>query len=218
MTASAERGERHLWAPYVLRHEGLYYMFYCAGGTDGTRYRIHLATSPDLWTWARHPSNPLFEDGFDARDPFVLRVGGRWALYYTATSRPSGGHHVVAWRESEDLVHWGERKGNAFEHPKEGTFGGPTESPFVVEREGAYYLFIGPTGGYARIEGRYVEDGYVGTVVYRSEDPFRFRLEDRVGTIRAHAAEVVRDDDGRWYVTHCGWGQGGLFLAPLEWG
>ncbi len=33
----------------------------------------------------------------------------------------------------------------------------------------------------------------------------------------AHAAEVVRDIEGNWYVSHCGWGQGGVYLSPLYW-
>ena len=42
-------------------------------------------------TWARHPANPLVVDGYEARDPMVLRVGDRWVMYYTATSAPAGG-------------------------------------------------------------------------------------------------------------------------------
>ena len=37
----------------------------------------------------------------------------------------------------------------------------------------------------------------------------------RSATIDAHAAEVVVDERGDWWVTHCGWGQGGVSLAPL---
>ena len=33
----------------------------------------------------------------------------------------------------------------------------------------------------------------------------------------SHAAEVVRDLDGKWYVSRCGWGEGGVYLAPLVW-
>ncbi|MGB9147221.1 MAG: hypothetical protein WCC14_15440, partial [Acidobacteriaceae bacterium] len=51
-------GETVVWAPYVLRHDGLYWMFYCGGGESDTRYRINLATSPDLWSWTRSPANP----------------------------------------------------------------------------------------------------------------------------------------------------------------
>ena len=58
---------------------------------------------------------------------------------------------------------------------------------------------------------------YADTDVLRSKDPFHWNIEDKVGTIDAHASEVVRDERGRWYVSHCGWYQGGLYLAPLEW-
>jgi arabinan endo-1,5-alpha-L-arabinosidase len=42
-------------------------------------------------------------------------------------------------------------------------------------------------------------------------------MADRVGTLGVHAGEVVRDVDGRWYVSHCGWQRGGVYLAPLFW-
>lgn len=196
--------EQHLWAPHVVYHEGRYYMFYCAGDKDATKYKIQLATSTDLWTWERHPENPVVADGYHARDPFVLKAGDEWVMYYTANSEPSGGNHVVAYRTSKDLVHWGERQ-IAFTDPSVGKGGGPTESPFVVRRGDYYYLFIGPRGG------------YVGTDVFLSRDPFHWDIENKVGHIASHAAEVVRDKDGRWYVSHCGWGKGGVYLAPLYW-
>jgi hypothetical protein len=217
LTADFENhGEVHLWAPHVIEHDGLYYMFYCAGAAkgersqiDGENYRIHLATSSDLRHWTRHAANPLFVDGWDGRDPMVIRVGDpshaqEWVMYYTATSEPSGGNHVVAYRTSEDLIHWSER-GIAFTDPSRGRWGGPTESPFVVRRGEWYYLFIGP------------RQGYVGTDVFRSQDPLHFELTDKVGHIPSHAAEVVRDVDGAWYVSHCGWGQGGVYVAELRW-
>jgi beta-fructofuranosidase len=49
-----------------------------------------------------------------------------------------------------------------------------------------------------------------------SEDPLHFDLDDLVTTIDAHAAEVVIDVDGTTWVSHCGWGQGGVFLAPMS--
>ncbi|MGI6165834.1 MAG: family 43 glycosylhydrolase [Limnochordia bacterium] len=196
--------EVHLWAPHVVYHDGLYYMFYCAGDPDHTKYKIHLATSEDLWHWERHRANPLVVEGFDARDPMILKVGNEWVMYYTANSKPFGGNHVVAARTSKDLINWGERR-IVFTDPMEGTYGGPTESPFVVQRNGYYYLFIGPRGG------------YVGTDVFKSRNPFHWDLKDLVGHIPAHALEVIVDSDGHWYVSRCGWGQGGVELAPLFW-
>jgi len=196
--------ERHLWAPHIVYNQGTYYMFYCAGDVDPTKYKIHLATSTDLWKWERHPENPVVADGYHARDPFVLKMDDKWVMYYTATSEPSGGNHVVAYRISNDLIHWGDRH-IAYTDPSVGKGGGPTESPFVIRRNGYYYLFIGP------------REGYVGTDVFRSTDPFHWNIEDKVGHIASHAAEVVRDKDGKWYVSHCGWGKGGVYLAPLYW-
>lgn len=204
LSTDSAGGEAHLWAPYVIEHEGLYYMYYCAGGRTSHEYQIKLATSKDLYTWQRHPANPMMIDGFDARDPFILRIKDKWVMYYTATSDPKGGNHVVCSIESDDLIHWGNKK-TVFTDPEVGTWGGPTESPFVVQRGSYYYLSIGP------------RDGYRGTCVYRSQDPFQWTIEQEVGRINSHAAEFIRDKDGRWFVSHCGWGQGGVFLAPLIW-
>ena len=205
-TADPEAGETVLWAPHVVEHDERFWMFVCGGGggPDDGMFRIQLLTSPDGVTWSRHEANPLIIDGYHARDPMVLRVDDRWIMYYTATSDPAGGHHIVAAAESSDLVHWTGRHA-VFTSQKTGTWGGPTESPFVVERDGDYYLFIGP------------DPGYRGTRVIRSSDPLSFLAAGQVGHINAHAAEVVTDDAGQTWVTHCGWGEGGVWLAPLHW-
>jgi Glycosyl hydrolases family 32 N-terminal domain len=197
------QGEIHLWAPHVVRHRGLYYMFYAGGDADHARYRMQLATSRDLEHWTRHPGNPLFQDGFDARDPYVMRHRGRWVMYYTANSEPTGGRHIVAYRTSSDLIHWSGRR-VAYTDPRSGTFGGPTESPFVQRRGRDWYLFICCTNGYR------------DTKVLRSRDPLHFEPDALAGRIDSHAAEVVRDERGRWYVSSAGWGQGGVHLAPLD--
>jgi hypothetical protein len=199
---TAAPDETHIWAPHVIFANGRYYMFYSAGDGDPTTQRIRYATSPDLNTWTRRGT--ILIDGYAARDPMVVRDGSRWILYYTATTTPSGGNHIVAYRTSTDLVNWSAR-GVAFTHPAVGGAGGPTESPFVVFHNGWWYLFVCCDGPYD------------GTRVYRSHDPLHFEYVDLAGQIRAHAAEVVADTDGRSYLTHAGWGQHGIWLAPLNW-
>lgn len=196
--------ETHLWAPDVVFYNNLYYMFYCAGGADHTKYKINLATSPDLKVWTRSPRNPMVVDGFDARDPFLLRVKDKWVMYYCATSKPRRGNHVVAFVTSDDLLTWTNRS-IAFTDPSVGTGAGGTESPFVVQRGDSFYLFIGPRGGYD------------GTDVFVSNDPFHWDIANKVGHFAAHAAEVVRDKSGKWYISRAGWKRGGLYLAPLIW-
>jgi beta-fructofuranosidase len=209
LTADPDAGETHLWAPHVVAHDDRYWMFYCGGGVDETAYRIHLAVSEDCWAWTRHSANPLVADGFHARDPMILRVDDRWVLYYTATTAPSGGHFVVKAVESDDLLAWTEPR-VVYTDARAGTFGGTTESPFVVARDGRYYLFIGPDWGMN-------VTSYRTTRVLASDDPFHFEASGRVGTIASHAAEVVVDDDGTWWISHCGWSMGGVYLAPLHW-
>ncbi|MGA2914691.1 MAG: ADP-ribosylglycohydrolase family protein [Sedimentisphaerales bacterium] len=196
--------EEHLWAPDVIFHNGLYYMYYCAGDKNHSKYKIHLATSKNLYDWQRHPANPMVVDGFDARDPYILRLNDKWIMYYTATSKPTGGNHIVAAVTSTDLIHWKDKK-IVFTDPCVSTWGGPTESPTVIRRGKYYYLFIGP------------RDNYRGTCVYRSENPFEFKNKNLVAKINSHAAEVLRDTDGNWFISHCGWGQGGVYLATLKW-
>lgn len=192
-----------LWAPHVIRHEGTYYMFVCVGAPDNnhSRYRIQLLTSPDLKEWTRHPDNPMVVDGFDGRDPFVTRLGDQWVMYYTANSTPECGNHTVASVTSTNLVHWSNRR-TVFTHPRAGSFGGPTESPFVVRRGSNYYLFA-------------CDNDW--TDVYVSPDPFHWEFAAKNTRLHSHASEIVRDTDGKWFISHAGWMSGPLKLAPLRW-
>ncbi|MFJ5658257.1 family 43 glycosylhydrolase [Streptomyces microflavus] len=220
-------GEEHLWAPHVIEADGRFWMFYAAGGAGGTGRAagtggagdrgvaaVNLATSTDLFTWTREPSGPLFR-GLAARDPMVLRVGGEWVMYYTELSETgvgdgSGGgggggrgNHAVSYRRSTDLRHWGEPAVAFTDTSTEETVS-VTESPYVVERDGWYYLFIGPC------------NGYEGTDVLASRDPFRFELAGYAGHVPGHAVEVIRDGES-WYASAAGWFRNGLYVAPLSW-
>lgn len=108
IVADPNRGEAHFWAPHVIEANEVYYMFWCAGSlSDHMTYQIKVSTSLDLYHWEHNSSsNPIVIDGYDARDPMVVKIGGKWILYYTATSSPNYGNHVVKCVESEDLINW----------------------------------------------------------------------------------------------------------------
>jgi beta-fructofuranosidase len=44
-----------------------------------------------------------------------------------------------------------------------------------------------------------------------------------IAKLHAHAPEVIRDDDGQWYITSCGWRdfgtviEGAVAIAKLDW-
>ena len=140
----------------------------------------------------------------------VRRVGDRWVMYYTATTEPEGGNHVVAAIESDDLVHWYGRR-VVYADDLVGTMGGPTESPFVVDRGGRWYLFFGPTGSGVVATSR--DDGPLrpGRPTRRPSCSRATTRSTSTATVRsgidAHAAEVVVDEDGATWVCHCGWGR-----------
>lgn len=198
--------ETVLWAPHIIKEGDTYYMFYCGGDPDHRRYQINLATSKDLYEWTRYPGNPLFTDGYDGRDPFLFRdeFNSRWILYYTATSKPEGGHRIVAAKTSKDLVDWSKDRYVVFKDTARGTWGGNTESPFVIQRGDWFYLFMGPGANYKT------------TKVYKSRDLFNWDMSDEAAELTSHAAEIVFDN-GKWYISSCGLGQGGLYLAPMYW-
>jgi hypothetical protein len=215
-------GESVLWAPHVIRANGQYYMFYCSGhpSDDGTQYGISLATSLDLWKWARHPE-PLFRDGYHARDPMVMELSqGLWVMYYCATDPPSFGNHVVAYRVSSDLRTWSQKK-IAYRDERKGTIAGPTESPFVVRRGDYYYLLIGPrpypTTTPLGFWPNWRDPGYDGTDIFRGRHWNSWTDLDYIGHVQAHAAEVVRDVNGDWYVSRAGIYRGGVYLLQLNW-
>ncbi len=202
LTADPDRYDEHLlWAPHIVLFDGVYHLFVCVGAREGYAYAIHRYTSRDLWAWERTSQNPVLVDSVEARDPMVIFDGERWILYYTATEDPAGGHFVVAAATSSDLITWSERQ-VVFTHAREGGFGGPTESPFVVRRGTRYYLFI-------------TDDDTVH--VYASGDPLHWTPGDHVYAYTGHACEIVRDEEGAWFISHVGWEQDGLKLAPLTW-
>lgn len=124
----------------------------------------------------------------------MQRIGDQWAMYYTATSEPTGGNHIVAYRTSADLIDWGDQQ-VAFEHPQRGTFAGPTDSPFVVQQGDSWYLFV------CCGEGTDYGAQYDETTIYRSSDPLPSDFAGQVATINAHGGEAVQD---------------GVYLAPLD--
>lgn len=200
--------ESVLWAPHCIYYKGIYYMYICAGSQQGAQvhesYQINLYTSTDLKSWERYKGNPLFTDGFDARDPMIIRDKDQWIMYYTANSKPEGGNHIVAAYVSKDLLHWENRK-VVFTHSRTGTFGGPTESPFVVRRGNNYYLFV--------CDGGHMD-------VYLSNDPFHFEEKNLIREIHdCRASEIIRDRNGQDYISSVGWfgGTYGLKIAPIFW-
>ena len=108
----------HVWAPFVIEHEGVHCMFY-TGLSDEPSQSICLAVArdPDLASWERSAENPITPlEGFDwhwrnrfgharhARDPHVVRVGDHFLLAYTTMH--ADGCPAVGGLVSTDMRKW----------------------------------------------------------------------------------------------------------------
>ncbi len=202
MQADPSTGETPggLQAPFVILHDGRYQMFY------GDWENIRRATSADGKAFKRDPAEPLFSEapGGNTRDPMVLQADGLWHCYTTAHP---GGKGAVYCRVSRDLVTWTDPKIVS----RGGAAGaGPSsaECPFVVFRNGYYYLFR--TQRYGR---------NAQTTVYRSRDPRDFGVDGdrcRVGTLPVAAPEII-SHDGRDYIAFLLPSLKGIQVARLAW-
>ncbi len=206
MQADPKYGETPggLQAPYVMRRDDEYLMFY------GDWVNICSARSSDGKTFVRR-SMPdgraaMFGDGekVNTRDPMVVRVGDEWHGYYTAHPNNVGADYC---RTSTDLRTWSQPKIVA----RGGLTGnGPwsAECPHVVFHAGYWYLFR--TQRYS---------GPPTTSVYRSKDPMDFGVdcdEKFVGLLEVAAPEIVYHE-GRWYIAALLPDIQGVRIARLNW-
>ena len=122
-------------APFVVCHEGLYHLFYRR--PPGTILHLQSACL-DTWTGL---GKVVFSQN-DARDVCVIKIGDVFHMYYCQLAEIDGVNRgCILLRQSRDLVNWQEA---AVVHvdtakPAKHCY---LESPFVVQREEGFYLFI----------------------------------------------------------------------------
>ena len=207
-----------VWAPYILERKGLYYMFY-AGENKNVAQAICLATSSDLYNWTRYDKNPVITTGTwgiwdsarwsDCRDPVVLQDGDTYFCYYTAVRKNTENgqdESCLGISSSSDLIHW---KDEGFIRLEQ-SLTTPPESPFVLKRNGTYYLF-------------YTNYKY-GTVYLTSKDPVKGWKElpaDKMVLMGGISASEIYEDNGKWYMSCISHQKNGLHffeIKELIWG
>lgn len=98
----------------VLRHEGMYHMFYCKFQSTPQRQYVWHATSPDLKQWTELPEETFGPDEryylpTDWRDPFVFyneEEGLWWMLLCAQSVGPTARRGCVGLCKSDDLRRW----------------------------------------------------------------------------------------------------------------
>jgi hypothetical protein len=183
--------DRNIWAPHVIRHDGLYYMFYTSINSHVSQ-SVSLATSKDLFAWQDYEKNPVSTPANaewaswgrgrwgDYRDPMVLADEGKFYLYVTSQAKEGDLRGTVSVAESDDLLHWTTPKiavrGNII-----------SESPQVWKAGGTYYMVTSSLGG-ATYSSDHPVEGWKRTAFPLPSVP---SVEKYVGTSGGYAQEIV---------------------------
>lgn len=213
----------HIFAPFVIEKGGKFYMLY-SGDTQTKAQSIGLAVSDDLWTWTRCEFNPVFrpsrswafwdpKEGCSGRDPHVIyHPDYGYIMYFVADMKHNPKQSAIGCAFSDNLVTW--QDGGPVlvkNHSNLEAIACKTESPFVLERDGLWYLFYRHGNG---------------TKFSISDSPVDWTGRDTFYFGPCHAAEILTRG-GQWYVTHCGRAphdiehknhrSRGLYIAPMHW-
>jgi beta-fructofuranosidase len=201
LTANQRQGEMpEIHAPFIVQDNGIYHMIY---GPSPLR----RATSTNLYDWT--PCGPL-ANSLVTRDPHLFLLNGVWHVLTcgVADVRIASLDRFSACGESRIILTM-----------KNGV---DPESPTLIRHDGTFYLFVcdwNKVWDKKSLQGAYQHI----TRVYQSDDPFNFDVNREITQIKAHAAEVIREDDSQgdsdldWFISSVEWPYRGISIVPLEW-
>ena len=216
MESDTTLGETHsgLQAPFVLKDNGKYYMFYgdwvnicMAESNDGKSFDRILGSDnkPALFTSSQYGR---------ARDPMVLKIKGTYYCYYMANEiTDDGSDHpksAIFCRTSKDLRTWSDeivvsRGGSAMKLTD--WYGGDTECPFVVMYNGKYILFRNQVYGQKSMNTQYCSD-----------NPLDFGIDNDnylAGHLPYAAPEIIKAGD-QYYIFALKPGLDGIMAAKIK--
>ena len=201
-----------LQAPHVFKEHGTYYMFY------GDWKRICLAKSGDGKNFTRVLNDRGQPDLFtgpytNTRDAMVLKHNGTYYCYYTGHKADAVHKAAVFCRTSEDMLSWSQpfkvsAGGVATKLAGPYLWGSDSECPFVIKKDGQFYLFRNQRYG----------DGNIN-LQYLSPDPLNFGIDDDsllVSALPVAAPEIILHNDS-YYIAALMPDLQGIRISKLKW-
>ncbi len=146
-----------LQAPHVIKKDDIYYMLYgdwenicLAKSTDGKKFTrvLNKKGTPALFT------GPLY----NTRDAMTLEYNGLYYCYYMGSQRDEKPNSAMYVRTSVDLHQWSEPMlvlAGGSPVGKSKWYGGDAECPFVVNKDGQFYMFRNQMYGEKNLNTQY---------------------------------------------------------------
>ncbi len=186
------KGTEYVGAPYVVWHdESKRWAMVVEVRTDVRRLEVYW--SSDLHDWKASGVHILPEKlWISTRDPHIMKgADGKYWIHVVSTGNKGVKQSQVLRIRTKDFVH--------FDDPEtilginDNDWATLIESPFLLEREGLWYLFF-----------TYAHRRYTETLVVVSGNPDHFDYENKtLTTLFGHAAEIFTYQ-GTQYISSCG--------------
>lgn len=205
------KGTEYLGAPYVVWHdESKRWVMVLETWLD--ERRLEVAWSDNLQKWERTKKAILPDKlWISSRDPHIMKgPDGKYWIHVVSTGNKGVKQTQVLRIRTKDFVN--------FEDPEtilginDNNWATLIESPFLLERNGLWYLFF-----------TYAHRRYAETLVVVSDNPDSFDYENNtLTTMFGHAAEIFTYK-GKTYISSCGpedahyLNKHGVTLAELGW-
>jgi arabinan endo-1,5-alpha-L-arabinosidase len=241
------RFRNHIWAPDISFHDGTYYLYYSVSSFGSNNSAIGVATNTTLdpddpdYAWVDH--GPVVRsvrgrDDWNAIDPNLVEdeAGTPWLAFGSYWSgikivRLSPDRLTVRTPQEWRTLAARHRYWKLPDRDAGDTMNGAIEAPFILEKDGRYYLFVswdrccaGESSTYKVVVGR--ADEVTGPYLDRAGQDMRFgggtlvvAGNDAWPGVGHQAAYTM---DGTDYLVFHGYdasdrGRSKLFIRDIEW-
>lgn len=114
-------------APWMLKHNGTYYLLYSGGSADTQHYAIGYATAKSpTGPFTKHPGNPIVKKGNGIFGPGHVsvtedRIGTLWMVYHQQMDNTRGWNRIICidrlWFDENGVLHGNATRGTMQDAP-----------------------------------------------------------------------------------------------------